>query len=71
MQGWRLACWPCRYPGGMRQQPHPTGRRHGGLKGSAVSVLIAQGDLNHSRKLVDAEFVVERGADVAPAPALD
>jgi branched-chain amino acid transport system ATP-binding protein len=37
-----------------------------GLKGSAVSVLIAQSDLNHSRKLVDAEFVVERGANVAP-----
>jgi branched-chain amino acid transport system ATP-binding protein len=27
-------------------------------------VLIAQSDLNHSRKLVDAEFVVERGANV-------
>jgi branched-chain amino acid transport system ATP-binding protein len=35
-----------------------------GLKGSSVSVLIAQSDLNHSRKLVDAEFVVERGANV-------
>ena len=40
-----------------------------GLKGSAVSVLIAQSDLNHSRKLVDAEFVIERGANVAAAPA--
>ena len=39
------------------------------LKGSAVSVLIAQSDLNHSRKLVDAEFVIERGANVAGAPA--
>jgi branched-chain amino acid transport system ATP-binding protein len=38
-----------------------------GLKGSAVSVLIAQSDLNHSRNLVDAEFVIERGANVAPA----
>jgi len=37
-----------------------------GLKGTAVSVLIAQSDLNHSRKLVDAEFVIERGANVAP-----
>jgi branched-chain amino acid transport system ATP-binding protein len=37
------------------------------LKGSDVSVLIAQSDLNHSRKLVDAEFVIERGANVAPA----
>ncbi|MBP6645476.1 MAG: ATP-binding cassette domain-containing protein [Burkholderiaceae bacterium] len=35
-----------------------------GLKGSSISVLIAQSDLNHSRKLVDAEFVVERGANV-------
>ncbi len=40
-----------------------------GLKGSEVSVLIAQSDLNHSRKLVDAEFVIERGANVAPAAA--
>jgi branched-chain amino acid transport system ATP-binding protein len=40
-----------------------------GLKGTAVSVLIAQSDLNHSRKLVDAEFVIERGANVAPATA--
>ncbi len=35
-----------------------------GLKGTAVSVLIAQSDLNHSRKLVDAEFVIERGANI-------
>jgi branched-chain amino acid transport system ATP-binding protein len=35
-----------------------------GLKGTAVSVLIAQSDLNHSRKLVDAEFVIERGENV-------
>ena len=34
------------------------------LKGSAVSVLIAQSDLNHARRLVDSEFVVERGANV-------
>jgi len=40
-----------------------------GLKGSAVSVLIAQSDLNHSRKLVDVEFAIERGANVAPAAA--
>ena len=40
-----------------------------GLKGSAVSVLIAQSDLNHSRKLVDAEFVIERGANAARADA--
>ena len=36
-----------------------------GLKGSQVSVLIAQSDLNHSRSLLDAEFVIERGANVA------
>jgi branched-chain amino acid transport system ATP-binding protein len=40
-----------------------------GLKGSAVSVLMAQSDLNHSRHLVDAEFVIERGANLAPATA--
>ena len=40
-----------------------------GLKGSATSVLIAQSDLNHSRKLVDTEFVIERGANVAPVTA--
>jgi branched-chain amino acid transport system ATP-binding protein len=40
-----------------------------GLKGSEVSVLIAQSDLNHSRKLVDAEYVIERGANVAAETA--
>jgi branched-chain amino acid transport system ATP-binding protein len=40
-----------------------------GLKGSEVSVLIAQSDLNHSRRLMDSEFVIERGANVAPAVA--
>jgi len=37
-----------------------------GLRGSDLSVLIAQSDLNHSRKLLDAEIVIERGAN-APA----
>ena len=37
-----------------------------GLKGTEVSVLIAQSDLNHSRKLVDREFVIERGANLLP-----
>jgi len=37
------------------------------LKGSAVSVLIAQSDLNHARRLVVSEFVVERGANVGAA----
>ena len=35
-----------------------------GLKGSEVSVLIAQSDLNHSRRLVDSEVVIERGANL-------
>ena len=41
----------------------------GGLRGGAgaqkVAVLIAQSDLNHSRSLVDSEFVIERGANRA------
>jgi len=37
------------------------------LRGSNISVLIAQSDLNHSRSLIDTEFVIERGANsVAP-----
>ena len=39
------------------------------LKGSEVSVLMAQSDLNHARRLVDSEFVIERGANVEAAPA--
>ena len=39
------------------------------LKGSEVSVLIAQSDLNHSRRLVDSECVIERGANVVAAAA--
>jgi branched-chain amino acid transport system ATP-binding protein len=39
------------------------------LKDGRLSVLIAQSDLNHSRKLVDSEVVVERGANLAPAAA--
>jgi branched-chain amino acid transport system ATP-binding protein len=38
------------------------------LKGE-VSVLMAQSDLNHARRLVDSEFVVERGANVAAEAA--
>jgi branched-chain amino acid transport system ATP-binding protein len=38
-----------------------------GLRGGALSVLIAQSDLNHSRKLVDGEVVIERGANVVAA----
>ena len=40
-----------------------------GLKDSRVSVLISQSDLNHSRSLLDAEFVIERGTNVAAAAA--
>ncbi len=38
-----------------------------GLKGSATSVLIAQSDLNHSRRIVDSEVVIERGGNVERA----
>jgi branched-chain amino acid transport system ATP-binding protein len=34
-------------------------------------VLIAQSDLNHSRKLVDSEVVIERGANAAPATSAE
>ena len=34
-----------------------------GLSGSAISVLIAQSDLNHSKNLLNAEVVIERGAN--------
>jgi len=39
-----------------------------GLKGS-VAVLISQSDLNHSRSLLDAEYVIERGANVVTTAA--
>jgi branched-chain amino acid transport system ATP-binding protein len=42
-----------------------------GLRGGALSVLIAQSDLNHSRKLVDSEVVIERGANAAPATSAE
>ena len=35
------------------------------LKGSEVSVLMAQSDLNHARSLVDHEVVIERGTNAA------
>jgi branched-chain amino acid transport system ATP-binding protein len=35
----------------------------GGLRGGRMAVLIAQSDLNHSRHLIDAEIVIERGAN--------
>ena len=36
-----------------------------GLRGSGLSVLISQSDLNHSRTLLDTEVVIERGANAA------
>jgi branched-chain amino acid transport system ATP-binding protein len=38
-----------------------------GLRGSGLSVLISQTDINHSRSLLDAEVVIERGANQAAA----
>ena len=37
----------------------------GSLRGGQMAVLISQSDLNHSRRLVDTEFVIERGANAA------
>ena len=36
----------------------------GKLRGGGLSVLISQSDLNHSRDLLDAEIVIERGANM-------
>ncbi len=38
-----------------------------GLRGSELSVLISQSDLNHSHSLIDREIVIERGANRAPS----
>ena len=38
----------------------------GMLRGKEVAVLIAQSDLNHSVKLLDCEYVIERGANREP-----
>jgi branched-chain amino acid transport system ATP-binding protein len=35
----------------------------GSLRGHGLAVLIAQSDLNHSRGMVEREFVIERGAN--------
>ena len=40
----------------------------GRLRGSGLTVLISQSDLNHSRDLLDAEVVIERGANVPAVP---
>ena len=41
----------------------------GQLRGSGLSVLISQSDLNHSRDLLDAEVVIERGANMSAPTA--
>ena len=38
------------------------------LKGKDLAVLIAQSDLNHSVKLLDREYAIERGANRVRAP---
>ena len=35
------------------------------LKGKDLTLLMAQSDMNHSRGLVDVEFTIERGANIA------
>jgi branched-chain amino acid transport system ATP-binding protein len=35
------------------------------LKGKNLSLLMSQSDMNHSRGLVDVEFIIERGANLA------
>lgn len=42
----------------------------GRLRGSGLTVLISQSDLNHSRDLLDAEVVIERGANFASTAAM-
>ena len=39
------------------------------LKGSELSVLISQSDLNHSSGLLDTTVVIERGANAVTAAA--
>lgn len=36
-----------------------------GLRGTNLSVLISQSDLNHSRSLIEREVVIERGANLS------
>ncbi|MEJ8835122.1 ABC transporter ATP-binding protein [Ramlibacter sp. AN1133] len=37
----------------------------GQLRGSGLTVILSQSDLNHSRRLLDDEVVIERGANLA------
>jgi branched-chain amino acid transport system ATP-binding protein len=39
------------------------------LRGRDLAVLIAQSDLNHSVKLLDREYLIERGANHARTAA--
>ena len=41
----------------------------GQLRGSGLTVLLSQSDLNHSRTLIDQEVVIERGANVSAVAA--
>jgi branched-chain amino acid transport system ATP-binding protein len=41
----------------------------GQLRGSGLTVLISQSDLNHSRNLLDAEIMIERGAILQKQPS--
>ncbi len=43
----------------------------GTLRGKNVAVLIAQSDLNHSVKLLDHEYLIERGANRKPPASKD
>jgi branched-chain amino acid transport system ATP-binding protein len=35
------------------------------LKGRDLTLLMSQSDMNHSRGLIDVEFTIERGANLA------
>jgi branched-chain amino acid transport system ATP-binding protein len=35
----------------------------GALRGGDLAVVIAQSDLNHSARLLDREYLIERGAN--------
>jgi branched-chain amino acid transport system ATP-binding protein len=37
------------------------------LKGKDLTLLMSQSDMNHSRGLIDVEFTIERGANLATA----
>jgi branched-chain amino acid transport system ATP-binding protein len=37
------------------------------LRGKDLTLLMSQSDMNHSRDLIDAEFTIERGANLVPA----